>query len=211
MSLSDRYDNALNQPSSGPRGGSQTEMNALQAIMTRRTAARLGGSEPPVEVLQKCLEAAMRAPDHGKLRPWRFILAGGEARHRLGEVLAEAYSAKNPNAPEADLQRERDKALRSPLVVVVAAKIHPNHPKIPEIEQALSAGAATQNLILALHAHGFGSMWKTGAAAYDPNVKAALGLEPHDLIVAFLHVGEMELAPPPLKPRDSSELVRVWS
>jgi len=63
------------------------------------------------------------------------------------------------------------------------------NPKVPEIEQVIAVGAAAQNLILAAHDLGYGVMWKTGAAAYDSDVKAVVGLKEHDHIVGIIHVG----------------------
>jgi nitroreductase len=83
---------------------------------------------------------------------------------------------------------DRDKVLRSPTLIVVGCSVR-EHPKVPEIEQIVAVGAAAENLFLAAHGLGYGVMWKTGAAAYDPDVKATLGLNPSDHIVGIIHVG----------------------
>ena len=186
-------------------------MDALQALTTRRTASKLTEPEPPPEVLEACLEAAIRAPDHGRLRPWRFILVRGEGRQRLGEVMAESLAARDAGATEAMLGRERAKPLRAPLIVVAVAKVEPAHEKIPEIEQVLAAGAAAQNFLTALHAAGFGGMWRTGPPAYDATVKAALGLAAHDHIVGFLYVGTIEVGPGPAAAQDLGDYVSEWA
>lgn len=134
------------------------------------------------------LGSAVRAPDHGRLRPWQFVIVPEDRRAHLGEVMADALRRREPNASADVLQRERDKAMRAPLIVVVAAHIQKGH-KIPEVEQLCSAAAAAQNIMLAAHAQGYGGMWKTGAAAYDPEVKQALGLSADDEIVAFVYLG----------------------
>lgn len=110
-------------------------------------------------------------------------------RARFGELLASHLQRTQPQASAQAVERERDKALRAPLIIVVAARVNPAIPKVPEIEQTLSAGAAAQNIMLAAFALGFNAMWKTGSAAYDPAVKHALGLEPTDAIVGFLYIG----------------------
>jgi nitroreductase len=132
--------------------------------------------------------AAARAPDHGRLRPWRFVVVRGEARERFGALLAGQLRRTHPQIGEESLQRERLKAFRAPLIVVVAAHCD-STVKIPPIEQTLSAGTAAHAMMLAAFALGFNAMWKTGDAAYDATVKEALGLEPADAIVGFLYIG----------------------
>ena len=109
------------------------------------------------------------------------------------------------------MTKARGNPLRAPLLIVVAAKIQVAHPKIPEIEQVLAAGAAVENLVLALHAEGFGCMWRTGAPSYDPTVKAALGLKPSDQIVGIVYVGTPTGEPPAVPRPDAGSFVRRWS
>ena len=161
-------------------------MNTIDTILERRSAKGLTDPAPDAGALELLLECASRAPDHGRLRPWRFIVIRGAARERLGELMAEQLRRKLPAA--SALQRERQKALRAPLIIVIAA-VCDLAARIPAIEQILAAGAAAQNIMLAAPALGFGAMWKTGDAAYDETVKAALGLEARDAIVGFLYLG----------------------
>ena len=156
-------------------------MDALEALLTRRSPGRLTDPAPDDAALKTMLDAAMRAPDHGRLRPWRFIVLRGEARARLGDLMAEAMRRREPDMPDPALEKERAKPLRAPLIVVVAASLVEGH-KIPAVEQLLAAGAAAQNLQLAAHALGFGTVWRTGAPAYDPYVKQSLGLDAADAI-----------------------------
>jgi len=163
-------------------------MQAIDALLSRRSAKMLTDPGPDDGALELLLESAARAPDHGRLRPWRFIVIRGSARERLGELMAEQLRRAQPTASGESLQRERQKALRAPLIIVVAAACQASA-KIPAIEQILSAGAAAQNMMLAAGALGFGAMWKTGGAAYDESVKVALGLGRTDSIVGFLYLG----------------------
>ena len=133
----------------------------------------------------------MRAPDHGRLRPWRFILIESAQRGAFGELLADQARRGKPGATPEVLERERQKAFRAPLIIAVAA-VPAASAKIPAIEQVLSAAAAAQSMVLAAYAQGFNAIWKTGDAAYDDEVKRALGLEPKDSIVGFLYVGTEE-------------------
>jgi nitroreductase len=184
-------------------------MQAIDALVNRRSAATLTVPAPDEGALQLMFASATRAPDHGRLRPWRFILVRGEARLRFGELLAAHLARTQPTATPEALQRERDKALRAPLIIVVAAHVNPAAKKIPPIEQLLAAGAAASNIMLASVALGFNAMWKTGGAAYDEAVKRALGLEPTDAIVGFVYVGT-EVGKAPASRGEWHELVREW-
>ena len=186
-------------------------METIEALMTRRQAPRLVEPGPTPEHLAAAFAAALGAPEHGKLRPWRFVVIEGAARLKFGEVLAEALKRKSPRASEEQFKAERERALRAPVVIVAAAKIVPHHPKIPEIEQVLSAACATQNFWLACHGLGYGCMWKTGAPAYDPAVKTALGLGAHDHIVAFMYVGTPAGQPAELARPDPAGFVSAWT
>jgi nitroreductase len=163
-------------------------MDAIEALNTRSTAKTFGDIAPSKEHLAIILQAAVRAPDHGRLRPWRFMLIEGEQRRKLGELLAESALRRVPALGAGDLQRERDKALRAPLIILVAARIVPGT-KVPAIEQLLAAGSAAQNILLALHALGYAAAWKTGEAAYDTQVKKSLGLAADDHIIGFVYAG----------------------
>ena len=164
-------------------------MQAIDLLLTRHSARALTEPAPDAGALELILASATRAPDHGRLRPWRFVLVQGAARLRFGELLAAHLQRARADAAAESLQRERQKALRAPLIVVVAARCNFEVKKVPPIEQTLSAGAAAHAMMLAAAALGFGAMWKTGGAAYDPEVKRALGLQSTDAIVGFMYLG----------------------
>jgi nitroreductase len=163
-------------------------MDTIEALTTRSTAKSYGDIPPTKDHLATILEAAVRAPDHGRLRPWRFMLIEGAQRQKFGDILAAAALRRTPALSAGDLQRERDKAMRAPLVIVVACRAVPGT-KVPIIEQILAAGAAAQNILLGLHNFGYAAAWKTGESAYDPEVKKALGFAVDDHIVAFIYAG----------------------
>ena len=163
-------------------------MQAIDALLARRSARALTEPAPDEDALDLILASATRAPDHGRLRPWRFVVIRDSARARFGELLAGHLRRTQPQAGAEALERERLKAFRAPLIVAVAARCN-SAVKIPVIEQLLSAGAAAHAMMLAAVALGFNAMWKTGGAAYDAEVKAALGLSSDDAIVAFLYFG----------------------
>jgi nitroreductase len=187
-------------------------MEALEAVLTRQSVAPtfLGEPGPDDAALERILAAGACAPDHGKLRPWRFIVIRGPARERLGEVFVEALARRQPDAPAAAIEQERARPLRAPLLIAVAAKIASQHQKIPEIEQILSTAAAAQNILLAAHAQGFGAKWLTGANAYDEHVKSALGLVPDDRLLGFIHLGTVDGSPPAVPHADAREHTVEW-
>jgi nitroreductase len=191
--------------------GKQLEqrMDAYEALITRTSPKELGEPAPDEAAEAKIIAAALRAPDHGRLKPWRFLSIRGEGRHRFGEVLASALQRANPNASAETLELERQKPLRAPLILVVAARTE-QHPKIPVAEQLLSAGAAAQNIMIASHALGFGAMWKTGAPAYDAGVKEALGLAASDEIVGFMYIGTPKSMPKAPTPLNIADFVQSW-
>jgi len=162
-----------------------------------------------VEVLEKIIHAGLRAPDHALLRPWRILVVEGEARARLGELFARAKLALEPDQPTAALEKIKKKPFRAPLILVVVARLV-SHPKVPEIEQLLSAGAVAQNMMLAAHACGLGAMWRTGAMAYDQVVHQGLGLAENEKIVGFVYVGEIDGKLKGLPDMDLRDFVTRW-
>jgi nitroreductase len=184
-------------------------MDAMELLIGRESAVKLSSPGPDQEALDKMFQSALRAPDHGRLRPWRFVVVPENKRERFGELMADCLRRMDPAASADALQRERDKAMRAPVIVVVAATIYRGH-KIPDVEQLVSAAAAAENIMLAANAQGFGAMWKTGAPAYDVGVKQALGLDPDSEIVGFLYVGTQVGGGSPATRPVVHDLVSVW-
>jgi nitroreductase len=182
----------------------------MEALTTRASPSALVAPAPDAHALDSMLRAAVRAPDHGRLRPWHFIIVECAAREALGNVLADALRMREPGVPEAALVKERAKPLRAPLIVVVAAKLR-EHRGVPAVEQIVASGAAAQNMLVAAHALGFGGFWRTWAAAYDDHVKRALGLRPEDAIVGFVYLGTPASASPALAAADVSSHVTRWT
>lgn len=178
--------------------------SAIDVIMSRSTAIRLGACAPSREELEVILAAGARAPDHGRLQPWRFFVLEGEARAILAKSMGDIARANGESNPEIIAKAEK-KAYRAPTIIVVAGVMRPDH-KVPEIEQVLAVGASVQNMLIAAEALGLGAMWKTGAPAYDEGLKQALGLAADDHISAFVYLGEM-LATPPIRRPVSPEVV----
>ncbi len=167
-----------------------TAAGMLGLLLSRRSgsAKAMGAPGPSPEQLRTILAAGARTPDHGKLAPWRFIVFEGDARHRMGRLLAECLAESDPGAGEERLAMERNRFLRAPLVVAVVSRVRENIP-IPEWEQVLSAGASCQNMVIAAHALGYVANWVTEWCAYDVRVKERLGLKPGERIAGFIYFG----------------------
>ena len=175
-------------------------MQAIDLLLQRRSAKTLTEPAPDDGALELLFSSAARAPDHGRLRPWRFIVIRGCARERLGALLAAHLRRARPDSSAEALERERLKAFRAPLIIAVAA-VQDARASVPMIEQVLCAGAAAVNILLAARALGFNGVWKTGAAAYDETVKRELGLQPADALVGFLYIGTERLTGVETPPR----------
>lgn len=160
----------------------------LSTIEARRSTKKFSDQPPTRVQLETLLKAAVHAPDHGLLAPWRFTVLQGAARDLFADALAQALRRRMPEVADDAVAREREKAYRSPVLIVVSAHAEP-HPKVPEVEQWIAVGAAVQNLWLAAIELGLGVAWKTGNPAYDTTVKQALGVPEPDAIIGFLHVG----------------------
>lgn len=163
------------------------------------------------------LEAAVAAPDHGQLRPWRFVVFRGEGLEDLGAVYAQAHPAREREADAGAIEKTAAKPLRAPVVVASICTPVPadeawNNKYIPTWEQTAAVAAATQNLCLAAHAMGFGSMWRTGWFGDAPEVRTALSLAPTDRVVGWVYLGTVPEAAtlPPRRPTGLQESVTTW-
>jgi len=171
-------------------------MNDTISLLKRRRSVpppMMTGPGPTADELTTILTVASRVPDHGKLAPWRFVVFDGRARERAGRLALDIRLEDKPDLDEAARAEERLRFARAPLVVAVVSRAAP-HPKIPEWEQVLSAGAVCMNMIVAARALGFSATWLTGWMAYDVRFRAALGLADHERIAGFIHIGKATAA-----------------
>ena len=160
--------------------------NALELLATRRSASAmlLAAPAPSAPELDQLLTLAARAPDHGKLFPWRFIVIEGQAKVALAEKL-EVIALARPDCTKAVAALGKLKT--PPLCVAVVSRV--TEGKIPEWEQVLSSGAVCMNLLLAAGAMGYGANWITDWYSYDPQATALLGLGEGERIAGFVHIG----------------------
>ncbi len=180
---------------------------ALDLLKTRRSvkAMELAGPGPAASEIETILTIASRVPDHGKLTPWRFIVFEGDARLAAGDKIAAAFAAKYPDATQDQVDKERERLARAPLVIAVVSRAA-EHKKIPEWEQVLSAGAAAMSLVLAAYALGYAANWITEWYAYDRRVLDLFGVGPQERLAGFIHIGR---AKGPAEDRDRPPLGEI--
>lgn len=184
---------------------------ALHALDARRSlpARQLCEPGPDPQTLLRMLASAVRVPDHGKLVPFRFLRIAGDARHTLGEYLVQRSRERDPNVSAAQLEKDRLRFSHAPLVITVVARPRPN-PKVPEEEQLMTAGCVCFALLQAAQALGFGAQWLTAWMAFDPAVRAHLGLAEEERIAGFIHIGTPRTEAPERERPDPAALLQDW-
>ena len=173
------------------RTRSEDEDAVLRCILTRRSVMpkRLIAPGPDAEQVRRIVAAGVTVPDHGSLRPWRFVLVPEARRRQLADVFVAAGRAGASEGLAELVERERDKAYRAPTLIAVIARINPSAPQVPVSEQYASVGAAIQTILLAAHALGFGGIMLSGERVRKPLVRKAFGLTGHEKLVGFLSLG----------------------
>jgi nitroreductase len=187
----------------------ESNVDAIETIRTRRSIGKLTGDVSP-EVVRELVELALCAPNHKLTNPWRFIALRGSARQKLAEVWSSvAQTLPTPPGVEREsfVAKEARKALRAPVLLVVASRVDAD--PVRAEEDVAAAAAAAQNVLLAAHAKGLGAIWRTGAIARHPKVKAHLGLDESDRIVAIIYLGQPAMAAPVTQPRDLDSYLTV--
>ena len=183
-------------------------MEVFEAIYYRHSQKKVKPDALPRELIEKLLDAAVQAPNHYKVRPWRFVVLTGEARKKLGDVMSASKLERHPDFPQEAFDKARASPLQAPVVIAVGVD-KPTEPKVLEIENVCAVAAACQNLLLAAQAMGLGAKWRTGEWARDAKVKKFLGFEADHHIIAFIYIGYPEFIPEHA-PRPSFEDRTVW-
>ncbi len=166
-------------------------MEIIEAIFGRHSVGKVKPDAVKRELVEKLLSAAVQAPNHHKLRPWRFVVLMENGRSQLGDVFAASLAERKPDSPPEALDKVRALPLRAPVVIAVGVD-KPSDGKTPEIENIAAVAAACQNLSLAAHAEGLGLQWRTGDWAMDLKVKEFLGFAPDQHNLGFLYIGYPE-------------------
>ncbi len=165
-------------------------MDALDLVVNRRSASRLSEPAPTGEALENILRAGMRAPDHGTLQPWRFIVVENEGRKRFSQLLETA--ARADSMEEKAIEKAKQSPFRAPMIITVVAHCEEHH-KVPRWEQVVSAGCAVMAMQMAAVAQGFNGIWRSGAWTEHNAVRAAFNCREQDVIVGFLYLGTPQL------------------
>jgi nitroreductase len=160
-------------------------IEARQTILPKRLAAP--GPDP--EQLRHILGAAAHAPDHDRRLPWRFVIVPEGQRADLAEAFARALLERDPQATTEQLSQAREKAFRSPLLMLAIAHLAPSDDEIPDVERVISAGCAIQNMLLVATAQGFGSALTSGKALGSAPLRELFGLQAHEQALCFISVG----------------------
>ena len=182
----------------------------MKGIESRRSTPVLVSPAPNDEEIKALLRSAQLAPDHGRLKPWKYIVVKGEARHALGELYLQAALAEEADLSDERKERIRKMPLRAPLIIIAATEVVEKH-KVPVLEQVVATGAAVQNMLLTAQSLNYGAMWRTGEMAYSDIVKAGLGLRSEDVIVAYLYIGSVGAEPKARPEVDYSACCVEWT
>lgn len=186
-------------------------MSVQDIIKQRHSIGKMTDQVPSRTDIEQMLEAATHAPNHHKTEPWSFFVLAGKARIELGTIMAESLAAKmaetTSEKAQAALNKERNKPLRSPVLIVVTSQ-YPQQPNVMDIENVEATAAAVENMLLVAEELGLAAMWRTGDAAYNPRVKQWLGIAPADHIVAIVYLGypaipKLERNPTPIAAKAS--------
>ena len=184
--------------------------SVMDLLLNRSSAQSLQGPAPDDAALDAIVAAGLRAPDHGRLRPWRFVVIAETARVAFADLAVAALKARQPDAPASEAERMRGKLLAPPLIVALGVQIVPS-PKVPEIEQVMAVAAAAMNMLNAAEALGYAGKWITGPNAYDPAIAEALGLRAPDRLAGFLYLGTRGEPAGPVPRPVVAEHLAVWT
>ncbi|MDM0070023.1 nitroreductase [Variovorax sp. J31P207] len=170
---------------------------SLPLLLERRSVAprRLGAPAPAADQIDLMVQAALAAPDHGRLRPWRVIEFGADCRAALADLFEREKRRRDPLASAADLRKAREHALQPPCLLGFVVCARPRK-RVPEREQLLAAGAALGNLLNAAQALGFGAIVLSGDRCFDPQVAAELRLADGEFLAGFVSIGSVLQTPP---------------
>ena len=194
----------------------------VELLCQRVSSPRLTEPAPNKQELDLVFKSALRAPDHMMLRPWRYLVIEGEARHKLGELFLSSAKLSSEEQTEqskgnfveemTEFKAEKFKMMpmRAPMLIVAIASLV-DHPKVPHEEQILSCGVGVGYMLLALQVLGYGGVWRTGDIALNKYVHKGLGLKSNESIVGFLYLGTPVGEPKPVPNFNPQDYFSNWN
>jgi len=182
----------------------------IDLMCQRVSFPKLTAPAPNAEELEKVFQAALRAPDHKQLKPWRYLIIEGDARNKLGQIFRDAALQDQTDLNETQLNKYLAMPLRAPMIIV-GISTNQSHPKVPVHEQVLSCGVGIAYMLLGLQALGYGGIWRTGPLAEHSHIKTGLRIEPHETLVGFLYLGTPQGAAKNISPLNSKDYFQLWS
>jgi nitroreductase len=190
-----------------------TPTNPVQeALLARRSgnARALAGPGPDAAVRAAIVLAAARAPDHGRLVPFRFLEIADEGRERLAELLAAAALELEPNLAAAEIERAREKAHQGPAILALIARIDADHPKITASDQWLAVGCALENMLLSAQGFGFAAAIRSGRFLDTQAMREGFALARTEHLAALVALGTPTDWPPQRPKPGLPEVFSRW-
>lgn len=182
----------------------------LETLLNRVSTGDLCEPAPSNAQLEMILSAALRAPDHGKCRPWRYIVITGEAREAFASLVVEAMERQDPEVSDKNKEKRFKKFSTMPMILALGMHLEPHHRKIPLWEQKMAIGAGAMNILNALHAEDFGAVWVSGSYCEDPILCENLGLEAAHRLAGFMFIGTPEERGKTRSRPDIKEYLDFW-
>lgn len=184
-------------------------MELLHGLLNRVSIQRLAAPGPSQAQLEVMLQAALRAPDHGSLKPWRSVMVKGEGLNKLGQLLQQAQLERSPDSDAMTLERCLNMPHRAPSILVLISSPKP-HPQVPTQEQVLATAAAGHAMLLAAYAQGIGAVWRTGWVVDHPAIMQAFDLQEGEEIIGMIYMGTPLVAPKPVPVVSSQAFIKHW-
>jgi nitroreductase len=187
----------------------EKENYLIHLLQNRQSVGLLTEPAPSATELQKIQSAALSAPDHARLKPWRYLVIKGDSRKQLGALFQAAMHKDHPELTKEQLLRYVQMPMRAPLIIVAITSLI-DHPKVPESEQLLSTAVGVGYMLLATEALGYGGYWRTGPLSTHSEVKKGLGLSNNEQIVGFLYIGTAQKEPRTKTLLKVSDFFKYW-
>lgn len=184
-------------------------MELLDGLLNRVSIQRLEAPGPTQDQLELMLQAALRAPDHGSLKPWRGVMVAGEGLTKLGQIMHQAQLEREPDSDAQTLERCLKMPHRAPSIFVLIANPK-SHPKVPTEEQVQATAAAGCAILLAAHAQQLGAVWRTGWVVSHAMIRQAFELKADEQIIAMIYMGTPSATPKPAPVLSSQEFIKHW-